>query len=103
MLIGLHLGLHYNSIIKLKNENKIIINVFFIIFAVVFGINGFIKKQFIQKITLQSLYPLYSEDNVVIFFIDYIGIFIMFMMLGYGMLNLLKLTRKSKKIKGKKG
>lgn len=94
MLIGLHLGLHYNTIVKLKKENKIILNVFLILFAVVFGINGFIKKEFISKLTLQSLYPLYSEDNIIMFFIDYIGIFIMFMMIGYGILNILNIKRK---------
>jgi hypothetical protein len=31
------------------------------------------------------------------FFIDYIGIFIMFMMIGYGILNLLSLKKKNKK------
>jgi uncharacterized membrane protein len=97
MLIGLHLGLHYNSLIKLKKENKIILNVFLILFAVIFGINGFIRKEFIQKITLQSLYPLYSDESAIMFFIDYIGIFIMFMMIGYGILNLLSLKKKNKK------
>lgn len=97
MLIGLHLGLHYNSIVKLKKENKIILNVFLILFALVFGINGFIKKEFIQKITLQSMYPLYSEDNIIMIFIDYIGIFIMFMMIGYAILNLLSLKKKYEK------
>lgn len=97
MLIGLHLGLHYNSIVKLKKENKIILNVFLILFAVVFGANGFIKKEFMQKITLQSLYPLYSEDNIIMFLIDYVGIFIMFMMIGYGIFSLLALKKKKKK------
>lgn len=101
MLIGLHLGLHYNSLIKLKKENKIILNVFLILFAVIFGINGFIRKEFIQKITLQSLYPLYSDDSAIMFFIDYIGIFIMFMMIGYGILNLLSLKKKQKTIRKK--
>lgn len=94
MLIGLHLGLHYNTIIKLKKENRIILNVFLILFAVVFGVNGFIQKQFIEKITLQSLYPLYSDDNAITFFIDFIGIFIMFMMIGYGIFNILKARKK---------
>lgn len=96
MLIGLHLGLHYNAIIKLKKENKIILNVFLILFALVFGINGFIQKEFIGKITLQSLYPLYSDDNAITFFIDFMGIFIMFMMIGYGLLNLLSIKKKQK-------
>lgn len=96
MLIGLHLGLHYNVIIKLKKENKIILNVFLILFAAVFGINGFIKKEFINKITLQSLYPLYSEDNIIMFFVDYIGIFIMFMIIGYGIFNILSIKKKQK-------
>ena len=97
MLIGLHLGLHYNYIIKFKKENKIILNVFLILFALVFGINGFIKKEFISKITLQSMYPLYSEDGAIMIFIDYIGIFIMFTMIGYEILNLLSLKKKNKK------
>ncbi len=96
MLIGIHLGLHYNAIVKLKKENKIILNVFLSLFAVVFGINGFLKKEFIEKITLQSLYPLYSEDNIVMFLIDYIGILIMFVMIGYVILNLMKIKKKEK-------
>ena len=94
MLIGLHLGLHYNTMIKLKKENKIILNVFLILFALVFGINGFIRKEFIGKITLQSLYPLYSDDHAITFFVDFIGIFIMFMMIGYGIFNILKVREK---------
>lgn len=94
MLIGLHLGLHYNTLIKLKKENKIILNVFLILFALVFGINGFIKKEFIQKITLQSFFPLYSEDNAIMIIIDYVGILIMFVVIGYGILNLLSLRKK---------
>lgn len=94
MLIGLHLGLHYNTLIKLKKENKIILNVFLILFALVFGINGFIKKEFIQKITLQSFFPLYSEDNAIMIIIDYVAILIMFVVIGYGILNLLSLRKK---------
>lgn len=97
MLIGLHLGLHYNSIIKLKKENKIILNVFLILFAVIFGINGFFKKEFVEKLTLQNLYPIYSEDNIIMILIDYIGIFIMLTMIGYGILNLLSLKKKKNK------
>ena len=96
MLISIHLGLHYNAIVKLKKENKIILNVFLSLFAVVFGINGFLKKEFIEKITLQSLYPLYSEDKIVMFLIDYIGILIMFVMIGYVILNLMKIKKKEK-------
>ena len=95
MLIGLHLGLHYNTIIKLKKESKIILNVFLILFALIFGINGFIKREFIQKITLQSLFPLYSTDGVIMILIDFIGIFVMFMMIGYGILNLLNFKKKN--------
>lgn len=94
MLIGLHLGLHYNTLIKLKKENKIILNVLLILLALVFGINGFIKKEFIQKITLQSFFPLYSEDNAIMIIIDYVGILIMFVVIGYGILNLLSLRKK---------
>lgn len=94
MLIGLHLGLHYNTLIKLKKENKIILNVLLILLALVFGINGFIKKEFIQKITLQSFFHLYSEDNAIMIIIDYVGILIMFVVIGYGILNLLSLRKK---------
>ncbi len=79
--------------IKIK-ENKIILNVFLILFAVIFGINGFIKKEFINKLTLQSLFPLYSEDGIITIIIDYVGIFIMFMMIGYGLFSLLSLRKK---------
>lgn len=95
MLIGLHIGLHYNSIAKLKKENKIILNIFMCLFAIIFGIQGFIKKEFINKLTLKNLYPIYSEQNFIIILIDYIGILIMFVMIGYGIYNLLKLKGKS--------
>ena len=97
MLIGLHIGLHYNSIVKLKKENKIILNIFMCLFAIVFGIQGFINKEFINKLTLQNLYPIYSEQNFLMILIDYIGILIMFVMVGYGIYNLLKLKGRSDK------
>lgn len=97
MLIGLHIGLHYNSIVKLKKENKIVLNIFMCLFAIVFGIQGFIKKEFINKLTLQNLYPIYSEQNFLMILIDYIGILIMFVMVGYGIYNLLKLKGRSDK------
>ena len=96
LLSALHLGLHYNVMVKLKKDKKIILNVFLIIFAIIFGINGFIKKQFINKLTLQNMYPLYSDDNPLIILIDYLGIFIMFVMIGYAIYNLLMLKKKSK-------
>lgn len=96
LISALHLGLHYNMIVKLKKEGKIILNIFLIVFALVFGINGFIKKQFIPKLTLQNLYPLYSDDNFIIILIDYLGIFIMFVMIGYGLYNLVMLKKKEK-------
>lgn len=101
LISALHLGLHYNMIVKLKKEGKIILNIFLIVFALVFGINGFIKKQFIPKLTLQNLYPLYSDDNFIIILIDYLGIFIMFVMIGYGLYNLVMLKKKEK-VKWKK-
>lgn len=97
MLIGLHIGLHYNSIVKLKKENKIVLNIFMCLFAIVFGIQGFINKEFINKLTLQNLYPIYSEQNFLMILIDYIGILIMFVMVGYGIYNLLKLKGRSDK------
>lgn len=97
MLIGLHIGLHYNSIVKLKKENKIILNIFMCLYALVFGIQGFIKKEFITKLTLQNLYPIHSENNAVMILIDYTGILVMFVIVGYGIYNLLKLKGKSGK------
>lgn len=89
MLSALHLGLHFNQMIKLSKDKKIIVNVFLVLFALVFGVNGFIKKEFISKICLQNLFPLYSDDSFGIILIDYLGIFIMFMMIGYGIYNLM--------------
>lgn len=97
MLIGLHIGMHYNSIIKMKKENKTILNIFICLYALVFGIQGFIKKEFLTKLTLQSLYPIHSEDNIIMILIDYIGILVMFVMIGHGIYNLLKLKGKSGK------
>lgn len=97
MLIGLHMGLHYNSIVKMKKQNQIILNIFMCLYGLVFGIQGFIKKEFITKVTLQNLYPIYSEDNIIMLLIDYTGILVMFVMLGYGIYNLLKLKGKSGK------
>ncbi len=55
----------------------------------------FYKKKFIQKITLQSFFPLYSEDNAIMIIIDYVAIFIIFVVIGYGILNLLTLKKKN--------
>lgn len=97
MLSALHLGLHFNQMIKLSKDKKIIVNVFLVLFALIFGVNGFIKKEFIPKLTLQNLFPLYSDDSFVIILIDYLGIFIMFMMIGYGIYNLVILKKGEKK------
>lgn len=97
MLIGLHIGMHYNSMVKLKKENRIILNIFMCLYALVFGIQGFIKKEFITKLTLQNLYPIHSEDNIIMILIDYIGILVMFVMIGYGIYNLLKMKGKNGK------
>lgn len=97
MLIGLHIGLHYNSSFKLKKENKIVLNIFMCLYALIFGIQGFIKKEFITKLTLQNLYPIHSLDNVVMILIDYTGILVMFVMIGYGIYHLLKMKGKSDK------
>lgn len=97
MLIGVHIGLHYNLIIKTKKENQIILNVFMLLYASIFGIQGFIKKEFMKKLTLQNLYPIHSEDNIIMIFIDYIGILVMFIMIGYGIYNLLKVKGTSNK------
>lgn len=97
MLIGFHIGLNYNGIVKLKKENKIILNIFMCLYAFAFGIQGFIKKEFITKLTLQNLYPIHSIDNAVMILIDYTGILVMFVMLGYGIYNLLKMKGKSGK------
>lgn len=97
MLSALHLGLHFNQMIKLSKDKKIIVNVFLVLFALIFGVNGFIKKEFIPKLTLQNLFPLYSDDSFVIILIDYLGIFIMFMMIGYGIYNLVILKKGKQK------
>lgn len=84
ILCGLHLGLHYNSIIKLKKEDKKILNIFLTIIACVFGINGFIKRKFMSKLSLSILYPIHYDESIITWIIDYISIFIMFLIIGYG-------------------
>lgn len=93
MLIGLHIGLHYHSIIKFKKENRILLNVFMCIFTLIFGIHGFISQDFISKLTLENIYPIYS-DNLLMLIIDYVGILIMFTMLGHCIYKLINLKRK---------
>lgn len=97
LLCALHLGLHYNTVIKLKKEKKSILTLFLIIFAIIFGINGFIKKEIFSKLTLRSLYPLHSDDNPIIIFIDYLGIFIMFIVIGYGIFQLITFKKNGEK------
>jgi len=94
ILIGLHLGLHYNTMFKLKKDNKRLLSIGLIIFGLIFGINGLIKRKIFSKLTLQFLYPLYFEDNIISSLIDYLGILIIFMMIGYGIYNLLILKKK---------
>lgn len=101
ILCGLHQGLHYNSIVRLKKENKNILNVFLILFACVFGINGFIKRNFIGKLSLNIMYPIHFEEGMITWLVDYIGIFIIFMMIGYGIYNLAIKKRKEIKMNKK--
>ena len=97
MLCGVHLGLHYNMIIKLKNEKKMIVTGILLIFSILFGSYGFIKREFISKLTLQSVYPLYFEESLFVTLVDYIGILTMFTMIGYGIYQLCILKRKKEK------
>lgn len=96
LLCAFHLGLHLNVILHLTKDKRIIINIFLILFALIFGINGFIKKEFFQKLTLRNLYPLYSSDSFIVILIDYLGVFIMFTLIGYGIYNLVTLKRRNK-------
>lgn len=91
ILCAFHLGIHYNTVVRMKRENKIILNVFLILFSVLFGIRGFFKREFLAKLQLQLIYPLHFEESIIISIIDYIGIFIMFVMIGYGVYQLLML------------
>lgn len=93
LLSAIHLGLHLNTILHLSKDKKIIVNIFLILFALIFGINGFIKKQFFQKLTLRNLYPLYSTDSFTMILIDYLGVFILFVIIGYGIYNLVTLKK----------
>lgn len=97
MLCGVHLGLHYNMIVKLKNENKMIVTGILLIFSILFGSNGFIKREFVSKLTLQSEYPLYFEESLFVTLIDYISVLTMFTMIGYGIYQLCILKRKKEK------
>jgi len=94
ILIGFHIGLHYNTMFKLKKDNKKLLSMGLIIFGLIFGINGLIRRKVFSKLTLQFLYPLYFEDSIISPLIDYLGILIMFMMIGYGIYNLLILKKK---------
>lgn len=94
ILCGLHLGLHYNSVFKLKKENKIVLNIFLIIISCVFGTHGFIKRNFIGKLSLSILYPIHYEEGITTWIIDYISIFIMFLMIGYGIYNITLIKRR---------
>lgn len=97
MLCGVHLGLHYNSIIKVKRDNRIILNIFLIIFACVFGVRGFMKREIITKLQLQLMYPIHFEENILVSLIDYLGILIMFVMIGYGIYQLLMLKNRKER------
>lgn len=94
ILCAVHLGLHYNFIFKFKENIKIIINIFLILIGLIFGINAFIKRKFIMKLSLKLLYPVYFNDNIIVSIIDYLSIFILFIMIGYGIFNIVKITRK---------
>lgn len=97
MLSAIHFGFHFNQMVKLSKDKKIIVNVFLGLFALAFGVNGFIKKEFISKIFLQNLFPLYVDDSFGVILIDYLGIFIMFMMIGYGIYNLMMFKKGEKR------
>lgn len=44
---------------------------------------GFIKRKITSKLSLNILYSIYFEDGIITCLIDYIIIFIMFLMIGY--------------------
>ena len=94
ILCGIHLGLHYNRMIKLKKESKTILNIFMVLIAFIFGISAFLKRKIISKLTLEIMYPIYSEDSIIISFIDYLSMFILFMMIGYAIFNIIKIKKK---------
>lgn len=71
MLCGMHIGIHFNN-------KKEIINYVLIIFGILFGINGFIKRKIISKLLLRSMFPVYYDESILISIIDYLGILILF-------------------------
>ena len=74
ILCGIHLGFHYNNIVKLKKETKIALNIFWLLIAFLFGIKAFIKRKIINKLSLSILYPIYFDENIIVSLLDYASI-----------------------------
>lgn len=99
MLIGLHLGLHYNMIFKFKGKKKLVLNSILTVVALGLGVTGIIQREIFQKLTLKSLFPLYSEEGIWVMILEYIGILLLFTMIGYGVFSLINFKKKEKKDK----
>lgn len=97
MLIGLHIGFHYNMIFKLKGKTKWIFNSILAVIALTIGIVGINKREIIQKLTLKSLFPMHSEEGILLTILEYIGILLLFTMIGYGIFSFMNLKKKKEK------
>ena len=96
LIISIMIFLYISKIDYIFEQSGLIINLLDILgcAGLIFGINAFIKRKFIMKLSLKILYPVYFNDNIIVSIIDYLSIFILFIMIGYGIFNIVKIIRK---------
>lgn len=91
ILMGIHLGLHWNIIIrmvkKVFNKSNIIFNstlrgVGFLI--IIYGVYAFIKRGVLANILMINMFSTFNANEIfIIFIIDYLAIMSLFIAIGY--------------------
>ncbi|SDM48997.1 DUF4405 domain-containing protein [Lachnospira pectinoschiza] len=99
VLMSLHIGMHMETVFAMTGLNKKIaqmgkyriISILCQIIIVIYGCAAFIKHDFIAYLFLQRyfVYIDYSEPRI-LFFFDFVVIMMMFAILGYYLIKLLK-------------
>lgn len=106
ILMALHLGLHWNSILlmikkNLKNKSIVserILRVLALLISL-YGIFAFFKRDFGVYMFLQSHFVFFDySESVMFFLLDYIAIFSLFVSIGHYGTRFLKNKNKSEKL-----
>lgn len=98
ILMSLHLGLHWNSMISamVPNDKKSSKTLWWVLRIIAFAIAGygiyaFIKRQIGEYLFLQQQYVSFdTSEPIILFYLDYIAIMVLFVLVGHYLGKLLK-------------